>query len=102
MPPAALTSSRQNSAPRSCATESTLSGPDCETVMPMVMVSSPAAIPGMAKDRPVAVASQNLFIHPPRFDLRSAEPGGYILPSKGDPRHKASLSQLPPQGSNNM
>src|SRR5690349_20139739 len=60
MPPLAFTSSRQNSEPCSCATESTLSGPVCDTVMPMVMVSSAAATAGSAAKAAMAETIQNL------------------------------------------
>src|SRR5690349_19036678 len=82
MPPAAFTSSRQNSEPRSCATESTLSGPVCETVMPMVMVSSPRASAGAASEKKNTNGSQTFLIRPPHVRLPlHAEYTGMDLPA---------------------
>src|SRR5262249_51276015 len=62
MPPAAFTSSRHISAPRCWASESTLSAPVCDSVIPMVMVSWSAANAGVAPIVAAATSQQSRFI----------------------------------------
>src|SRR5215831_9189458 len=70
MPPAALTWSRQSSEPLYCATESTLSEPVFDSVMPMVMVSSAKA--GAASSIAPAAKMQSLFISSSQFFDRNS------------------------------